>query len=106
MSLRSRPTCRPQQANVSTAFTSGYIISKSERCDLPDETEPPARPDGNLPSSGHSTGGNPQHIKATIRSGDSVTTVKDLISAVSQLASWAGSPIEMTDVDDLLEQVT
>ena len=45
------------------------------------------------------------HIKASIGIGNSIDTVKAMVSAVSKLAAWAGRPIVMPDIDELGQQI-
>ena len=45
------------------------------------------------------------HILASIGIGNSVDTVKAMVSTVSKIATWGGKPVATPDIDALAEQI-
>ena len=89
--------------SASTAFTWGYLISKANE-DIFEAKQSHLLVATAICGIG-ATRQMGSHIKATIGVGNDVEAVKTLVAVVSRLATWAGKPFTVPDVDALAQQI-
>lgn len=101
--MRTCSTDKESKDNASTAFTWGYIISHAN-----EEIFEVQESHLLVTTAICGLGAKRQmgsHIKATIGIGNDVSNVKKLLGVVEKLATWAGRPVTMPNVDALAKQV-